>query len=98
MKSLALSLALCVTLTASGAAQAALVDRGGGLIYDDVLNITWLQDANLSLTQRFGIPSKGPADSSFQFGVAADGSMNFNTASNWIGAMNAETYLGYSDW
>lgn len=28
--------------------NAALVDRGGGLIYDTVLNITWLQDANLS--------------------------------------------------
>jgi hypothetical protein len=27
-------------------AQAALIDRGGGMIYDDVLNITWLQDAN----------------------------------------------------
>ena len=29
-----------------GAATAALHDRGSGLIYDDVLNITWLQDAN----------------------------------------------------
>ena len=28
------------------AAHAALIDRGGGLIYDDVLNVTWLQDAN----------------------------------------------------
>jgi len=27
-------------------AHAALWDRGGGLIYDDVLDITWLQDAN----------------------------------------------------
>lgn len=27
-------------------AQAALYDRGGGLVYDDVLNVTWLQDAN----------------------------------------------------
>lgn len=29
----------------SGAAQAALVDRGGGLIYDTVRDITWLQTA-----------------------------------------------------
>lgn len=28
------------------ASQAALINRGGGLIYDDVLNITWMQDAN----------------------------------------------------
>ena len=27
-------------------AQATLIDRGNGLIYDDVLDITWLQDAN----------------------------------------------------
>ncbi len=30
----------------SGVTQAALFDRGGGMIYDDVLDITWLQDAN----------------------------------------------------
>lgn len=27
-------------------AHATLIDRGGGLIYDDVTNLTWLQDAN----------------------------------------------------
>ena len=32
---------LCV-----GVANATLWDRGAGLIYDDVLNVTWLQDAN----------------------------------------------------
>jgi len=26
--------------------NAALYDRGGGLVYDDVLDITWMQDAN----------------------------------------------------
>jgi hypothetical protein len=30
----------------SGLAQADLIDRGGGLIYDTDLNITWLSDAN----------------------------------------------------
>ena len=33
---------------ASGAAQASLIDRGGGFIYDDVLDITWTQDANIN--------------------------------------------------
>jgi hypothetical protein len=28
--------------------HAALVDRGGGLVYDNVNNVTWLQDASLS--------------------------------------------------
>lgn len=31
-------------------AQAALYDRGNGMIYDDVLKITWLQDANYAVT------------------------------------------------
>lgn len=30
--------------------HATLWDRGGGLIYDDVLNITWLQDTNYAYT------------------------------------------------
>ena len=30
--------------------HAALWDRGGGLIYDDVFDITWLQDANYAKT------------------------------------------------
>jgi len=29
-------------------ANAALIDRGGGFIYDDVLDITWTQDANIN--------------------------------------------------
>lgn len=37
-------------LSTSGLAQAALVDRGGGLIYDTDRNITWLQDANYAKT------------------------------------------------
>ena len=31
-----------------GSANAALLDRGGGFIYDDVLDITWMQNAGLS--------------------------------------------------
>jgi len=34
----------------AGNATATLIDRGGGLIYDDVLKITWLQDANYAAT------------------------------------------------
>ena len=37
-----------VVLGASSVANAALVDRGGGLIYDTELNITWLADANVN--------------------------------------------------
>lgn len=37
----------------AGTSQATLIDRGGGLIYDDVLNITWLQDANYAKTSGY---------------------------------------------
>jgi hypothetical protein len=41
---------LSLSLLGVGASQAALIDRGGGLIYDDVKNITWLQDIDYALT------------------------------------------------
>jgi hypothetical protein len=41
------SLVLVAMIAAgSGTAQARLWDRGGGLIYDEVLDVTWLSDAN----------------------------------------------------
>jgi len=41
---------LAVALEFSTVANATLWDRGGGLIYDDDLNITWLSDANYAGT------------------------------------------------
>lgn len=32
----------------SGAAQAALTDRGSGFIYDDVLDVTWTKDPGIT--------------------------------------------------
>ena len=37
-------LAIALVLCFSWSASATLIDRGDGLIYDDVLNVTWLQD------------------------------------------------------
>jgi hypothetical protein len=39
--------ALTVLLMTAGA-QAALIDRGEGFIYDDVLDVTWAQNANIN--------------------------------------------------
>jgi hypothetical protein len=47
--------------------HADLWDRGGGLIYDDVLKITWLQDANYAKTS----------------GYDSDGLMNWSQATTW---------------
>ncbi|WP_297528292.1 VPLPA-CTERM sorting domain-containing protein [Thiohalobacter sp.] len=76
-------------------AQAALLGRlpetpGGNdyqAYYDTALDITWIADANLAANQTFGAS-----------GVAADGRMDWNTAGNWIAAMNNAAYLGFSDW
>jgi len=37
---------ITVLLFSTTGVYAELYDRGNGLIYDDVLNVTWLQDAN----------------------------------------------------
>ncbi|MDH4028435.1 MAG: DUF1566 domain-containing protein [Nitrospirota bacterium] len=48
MKNFGISIALAATLVfvCATLANAELLDRGGGLIYDDALDITWLQNAN----------------------------------------------------
>jgi len=33
--------------------NAGLIDRGEGMIYDDVLDITWLQDSNYAKTSGY---------------------------------------------
>lgn len=70
-----------------GKTQAAMNDRGGGLIYDDVQNITWLQDANYANTSRY--------DQSIYNGQSYGGMMLWQDAMNW--AQNL-VYGGYSDW
>ncbi len=68
MKTSLLLLAVIVTVVGVfGMANATLWDRGGGLIYDDVLNITWLQDANYAKT----------------WGYDADGRMTWSQAMTW---------------
>ena len=78
----------------ASAADASLIDRGNGLIYDDVLNITWLQDAHLASTISFGV--SGIADGSALYDPA--GSMTWDTSKLWIDAMNAANYKGFSTW
>ena len=74
-----------------GMANATLLDQGNGLIYDDVLNIIWLQDANLASTQTFGVSNISSSSTS-------GGWMNWDTANEWIAAMNIDYYLDYNDW
>lgn len=70
---------LLAALLASGAAQAALYDRGGGLIYDDVLNVTWLQDANYAKTS----------------GYDATGVMTWYEAMTWVSNLDLDGITGW---
>ena len=73
---------------AAGSAQAALIDRGGGLIYDTTLNITWLQNANPIAGTTYdngGSPTDGRAsfESAQAFAASFSYSANGVTYSNW---------------
>jgi hypothetical protein len=91
-RSIAIAFALCL---ATVPAQAALLGRAaltpGGTdyqaYYDDVLNITWMADANLAASNSFGV-----------IGIGYSGAMAFSKANEWIAAMNTAAYLGTSDW
>jgi Protein of unknown function (DUF1566) len=83
-----ISRGMILLLLACGSANAALLSRAGGqAYYDDVLDITWLANANLADTNDFGVA-----------GINANGSMTWSTAQSWIGAMNAANYLGTNTW
>ena len=53
MKLFLLRFVACLFVVISSSSHAALYDRGNGLIYDDVLNITWMQDANYAKTSGY---------------------------------------------
>jgi len=76
MQNKPLILALLAGIALSGAARATLIDRGGGMIYDDVLNITWLQDANYAKTS----------------GYDADGKMLWTAATAWAAGLSYGGY------
>lgn len=86
--------ALSISIFTSTGANAALVSvQGGQAVYDTVLNVTWLSDANYALTSGFapGI-----------FPVSQPGQMSWAQANSWIASLNAENggkgHLGYNDW
>lgn len=83
-----------LSFTLAGPADAALLGRDlngspGSFeaYYDTTLDITWLADANLALTNTFGVA-----------GIDGQGKMTWSTANAWISAMNAANYLGISSW
>src|SRR3989339_979754 len=67
--------------------SATLINRGGGLIYDDILNITWLADANYANTSNYA--------------GNTNGRMDWNEAMAWVdGLVYYDTVrnTAWSDW
>ncbi|WJW75389.1 DUF1566 domain-containing protein [Thiohalobacter sp. IOR34] len=74
--------------------------------YDDVLNVTWIADANLAASNTFGLayntdlgdhPDDGDA-ASYTEQILTNGKMTWGAALHWIDAMNSASYLGFNDW
>lgn len=59
--------------------QAGLIDRGNGMIYDDVLNVTWLQDANYMKTS----------------GASDSGYANWDSAQSWVNSLDFGGYTDW---
>ncbi|MBS3963535.1 MAG: hypothetical protein KGZ80_03400 [Methylomonas sp.] len=69
----------------TSSANAALLNRGNGMLYDTVLNVTWLQDANYAKTS----------------GYDADGWMSQHEAMDWAANLvfhDSVRNVDYSDW
>ena len=90
MKKSVIALGLMAGLLLAGKADATLFDRGNGLIYDNVLNITWTQNANLCVTLNncFVVPLPGGFP-------PAPGAMIWSDAKIWADNL---VYQGFSDW
>lgn len=85
----ATALFIVVALGASAEAYATDVmysRLNGAAVYDATTNLTWISNADLALTDTFGV-------SGIYYG-----SMTWNTAQSWIGAMNSANYLGFNNW
>jgi len=97
MKTLLATLVLSICF-AIPAAAALVLSSDGTMVYDTVNNITWLADADLPASSRFGLPLCTGSNAEPQPCVNASGSMNYQSAAAWVQALNAANYLGQSNW
>lgn len=98
---------LALALIASSGAEAALFNRGGGMIYDSTQNITWTADANLFQTQAASNPglvydiitaNDGfiyDTPSFFNNGTHQLTYSDFNTSSGQMNWWGSQAWIGY---
>ena len=90
-----LFLTLCLTSTAN----ATLMNRlGGTAYYDTESDLTWVANANLALTNQFGLTLSTNAFDTAANTVGSTGRMTWDNANSWIAGMNSANYLGFNDW
>ena len=97
------ALAAVVLLLATGWVQAALTVQANGTVYDDVLGISWDQDANATKTLCDAadplwtsfVPSSGRALADI---CASDGDLRWTEAVEWVAHLNANSYKGFTNW
>ena len=84
-----------ISLGQASTADAALFSRlGGQAVYDDDLDITWLADADLSVTNDFGAQLETDP-------VGGNPGTTWQSSQDWVAAMNTSGgtgYLGISNW
>ena len=95
MNTFLLRLVACLFVVVSSSSHAALYDRGNGLIYDDVLNITWMQDANYAQTSGYAAANAVFTTVFSQNNIEADGRMGWSAAKTWAAQLE---YAGFDDW
>ena len=87
--------AAAAMLALSGAAQSALINRGGGMIYDTTANITWLADMNYAYTSGYAASGVAPGSTWDENTIWTDGRMGWAAARSWADNL---VYGGFSDW
>lgn len=73
------------------------VNPDGQTVYDPMTNIAWLANANLPAINTFGLP-RCTDPTTPAICVAQDGAMTYDSATQFIAAMNNSAYLGQQNW
>ena len=84
-----------LALGLSGAAQATLMNRGNGMIYDSDQDLTWLQDANYVVTSGYAAANAVNNGSLATNNIFTNGRMGWDAAMAWATGLS---YGGYNDW
>ena len=82
--------------TATGPPAAPVPGPNGLGVYDGATGVTWLADADLAASNRFGLPVCSAATTTPC--VNPSGSMNYRSAVAWVDAMRSADYLGHANW